>query len=60
VRLSRLTDNPEYLERALEGLQAFMVMMNQSPQACPSLFVALNWYQQGICVQSSLEWLEKL
>jgi len=60
VRLARLTDDLEYLERAKEGLQAFGAIMSRSPQACPSLFVALDGYKNGICVKSSLECLEML
>jgi len=44
VRLALLTEHLQYLDRAEQGLQAFSSVMNQSPQACPSLFTALDWY----------------
>lgn len=44
VRLALLTEDLQYLDRAEQSLQAFSSVMNQSPQACPSLFTALDWY----------------
>ncbi len=44
VRLALLTEDLQYLDRAEHSLQAFSSVMNQSPQACPSLFTALDWY----------------
>ena len=44
VRLALLTEDLSYLNRAEQGLQAFSSVMQSSPQACPSLFTALDWY----------------
>ena len=60
VRLALLTDNLEYLDRAQQGLEAFSVVMEKSPTACPSLFTALDWFLHGTSVKTSLEYLEKL
>ena len=60
VRLSLLTDNLEYLDRAEQGLQAFSSVMEKSPTACPSLFTALDWFLHGTSVKTSLEQIEKL
>ena len=60
VRLARLTDNLEYLERAEQALKAFGAVLAQSPQACPSLFIALDWYRYGKCVRATAETLKHL
>jgi hypothetical protein len=60
VRLARLTDNLEYLERAEQALQAFGAILTQSPQACPSLFTALDGYRHGMAVRTTAATLEKL
>ncbi len=60
VRLALLTDNTEYLHRAEKGLQAFSSIMERSPQACPSLFAALDWFLQGTVVKTTSEQLNKL
>ncbi len=60
VRLALLTDRLEYLDRAKAGLQAFSIIMEQSPQACPSLFVALDWYLHGVSVSSKKSELQSL
>ena len=52
VRLALLTENLEYLEKAKLGLQAFSIILEKSPQACPSLFVALDWYLHGVSVSA--------
>lgn len=57
VRLALLTDNLQYLERAEQSLQAFSSIMNQSPQACPSLFTALDWYRHCTLVRTPHEQL---
>lgn len=53
IRLARLTENNDYLSQAEKGLQAFISVMKQSPQACPSLFTALDWYRYGCSVSTS-------
>ena len=60
VRLALLTDNTEYLDRAEKGLQAFSSIMERSPQACPSLFAALDWFLHGTVVKTTSEQLNKL
>ena len=60
VRLALLTDNLEYLDRAQQGLEAFSVVMEKSPTACPSLFTALNWFLHGTSVKTNSEHLEQL
>ncbi len=42
LRLSRLTENLEYLDRAEKALQSFSTILEQSPTACPSLFKVMN------------------
>lgn len=60
VRLARLTGNLEYLNRAEQGLQAFSSVLSQSPKACPSLFLALDWYRFGSLVRTKPEVLKQL
>ena len=60
VRLALLTDNLEYLDRAQQGLEAFSVVMEKSPTACPSLFTALDWFLHGTSVKTSLENIKQL
>ena len=60
VRLSLLTDDLNYLDKAERGLQAFSSVMQQSPTACPSLFTALDWLLHGTSVKTSLEQIEHL
>lgn len=60
IRLARLTENLEYFEQAEQTLQAFSSILKQSPQACPSLFIALDWYRQSISVRATQDILERL
>jgi len=60
VRLTLLTENLEYLDRAEEGLKAFSTIMNQAPQACPGLFAALDWYLNQTLVRTKKDFLEIL
>ena len=60
VRLSLLTEDLSYLDRAEQGLQAFGSAMQSAPQACPSLFSALDWYRHCTLVRTSLSQLESL
>jgi uncharacterized protein len=55
MRLSLLTDNAEYLDRASQSLQAFGSIAQKSPQACPSLYTALDWYLHGTVVKTTSE-----
>lgn len=58
VRLSLLTEDLSYLDRAELGLQAFSSVMHSSPQACPSLFTALDWYRHCTLIRTSNSQLE--
>ncbi len=60
VRLSLLTDNLEYRDRAQQGLQAFSVVMEKSSTACPSIFTALDWFLHGTSVKTTIEQIEQL
>lgn len=51
VRLSLLTADLSYLERTEQILQAFGTVMERSPQACPSLFSALDWFRNQTLVR---------
>ncbi len=60
VRLAGLTDNLDYLAQAEQALTAFSYVLKQSPQACPSLFVALDHYRFGNTVRTQSELLSTL
>ncbi|MEQ8970851.1 MAG: thioredoxin domain-containing protein [Coleofasciculus sp. C1-SOL-03] len=54
VRLTLLTENLAYLDRAEQALNAFASVMNQSPQSCPSLFTALDWFRNSTLIRTSV------
>ncbi len=60
VRLALLTEDLQYLDRAEQALQAFSSVMNQSPQACPSLFTALDWYRNSTLIRSTADQITAL
>ncbi|MGK7947625.1 MAG: thioredoxin domain-containing protein [Xenococcaceae cyanobacterium] len=60
VRLALLTDNLDYLDRAQQALQAFAIILDRSPQACPSLFIALDWFIYGNSVKTTSQQLLSL
>lgn len=60
VRLSLLTDNLDYRDKAQQGLRAFATVMEQSPIACPSLFIALDWFLHGTVVKTTPPHLTEL
>ncbi|MDJ0687993.1 MAG: thioredoxin domain-containing protein [Xenococcaceae cyanobacterium MO_188.B32] len=60
VRLALLTENLDYLERGERALQAFASVLDRSPQACPSLFAALDWFIYGNSVQTRSQQLLSL
>ena len=60
VRLTLLTENLSYLTSAEVGLKAFSSVMQSSPQACPSLFTALDWYRHCTLIRTSLSQMEAL
>jgi hypothetical protein len=55
VRLALLTDNLHYLDLAELGLKAFRAVMSSAPQACPSLFAALDWYRNSTLIRTTSE-----
>ncbi len=60
IRLALLTQDLEYLDQAEQALQAFSSVMNQSPQVCPTLFTALDWYRHCTLIRSSADQLASL
>jgi hypothetical protein len=60
VRFALLTEDLQYLDRAEQSLQAFSSIMNQSAQACPSLFTALDWYRHCTLIRTSADQLASL
>ncbi|MBW4596165.1 MAG: thioredoxin domain-containing protein [Brasilonema angustatum HA4187-MV1] len=60
VRLALVTDNLHYLDLAEQGLKAFRSVMSQAPQACPSLFAALDWYRNCTLVRTTAEQIQSL
>jgi uncharacterized protein len=60
VRLALLTEDLSYLDRAEQALQSFSRLMNEAPQACPSLFAALDWLQNHTLLRTSTEPLTAL
>lgn len=60
VRLALLSENLEYLSQAEQALKTFGVVLKDSPQGCPSLFTALDWYDHSTLVQTTPELLQSL
>jgi uncharacterized protein len=60
VRLALLTDNLHYLDLAEQGLKAFRSVMSRAPQACPSLFTALDWYRNCTLIRTSAEQIHSI
>lgn len=60
VRLTLLTENLQYLDQAEQTLQAFSSIMHQSPQVCPTLFTALDWYRHCTLIRSDAHQLATL
>ncbi len=60
VRLALLTDNLHYLDLAEQGLKTFKSVMSSAPQACPSLFTALDWYTYPTLIRSTREQISLL
>lgn len=53
VRLALLTADLSHLAKAEQTLHAFATVMERSPQACPSLFSALDWFQHHTLIQTT-------
>ncbi|MBD2529003.1 thioredoxin domain-containing protein [Nostoc flagelliforme FACHB-838] len=60
VRLAQLTDNLDYLDLVELGLKAFKSVMHRAPQACPSLFTALDWYRNSTLIRTTTEQINSL
>lgn len=60
VRLTLITDNLQYLNLAEQGLKAFRSIMEASPQACPSLFIALDWYRNCTLIRTDKQRINSL
>ncbi len=60
VRLALLSDNLHYLDLAEQGLKAFRSIMGRAPQACPSLFTALDWYHNCTLIRTTTEQINLL
>ncbi|MEL6355174.1 MAG: thioredoxin domain-containing protein, partial [Cyanobacteria bacterium J06627_28] len=60
VRLSQLAEPGEYLSQAERALSSFSRVMKQAPLTCPSLFRALDWFQNVTLVKSSAEQISVL
>ncbi|AFY52867.1 thioredoxin domain protein [Rivularia sp. PCC 7116] len=60
VRLTLVTDNLQYLNLAEQALTAFRGVMNDATQACPSLFVALDWYRNCTLIRTQKERVSSL
>lgn len=53
VRLSLITTDLTYLDRAEQALQSFASIMASLPRACPSLFAALDWYRHATLIRTT-------
>jgi uncharacterized protein len=60
VRLALLSENLTYLDRAEQALKAFSTVLKDSPQACPSLFAALDRYLHATLTRTNEETLKPL
>lgn len=60
VRLGLLTEDLSYLDKAELTLKAFVSIMNNSSQSCPSLFTGLDWYLNGSLVRCKTEQITQL
>ena len=60
IRFTLLTENLDYLQRAEQALKTFGQVMQKSPQACPSLFAALDWYHHYTLIRTRSETLPPL
>ena len=60
VRLTNLTDNLDYLQRAEQAINAFSGILEKSAQACPSLITSLDWFLNSRSVKTTEETLPYL
>ena len=52
MRLALATEDLSYRDRAEQALRSFGQVMRESPQACPSLFAALDWLRNPTLVRT--------
>ena len=55
VRLALLTGDMRYLDRAEQGLRAFGQIIQEAPQSCPSLLMALDAWLHPVQVKAQPE-----
>lgn len=60
IRLSLLTEDLQYLERAEQGLQAFASAIANQARSCPSLISALDWYYHYTLIRATPDRLAAL
>lgn len=60
VRLALLRENLEYLDLAQQALQAFSSIIQDSPQACPSLLAALDCYHNSTLIRTTPDRIPEL
>ncbi|QSJ16790.1 thioredoxin domain-containing protein [Nostoc sp. UHCC 0702] len=60
VRLALLTDDLHYMDLAEQALKAFSSVMLSAPQACPSLFTALDCYRNSTVIRTTAEQINSL
>ncbi|MGD1917588.1 MAG: thioredoxin domain-containing protein, partial [Pleurocapsa sp.] len=60
VRMASVPVIFDYRDRAEQGLNAFGIVMENSPTACPSLFTALDWVLHGTSVKTDRNNIEQL
>jgi len=53
IRLMLLTEELSYLEKAEQTLRSFGQVMEKTPQSCPSLFSALDWFHNQTLIRST-------
>jgi uncharacterized protein YyaL (SSP411 family) len=60
VRLFLLTEDLTYLDRAEQAIAGFSTILSQAPQVCPSLFSALDWFQNNTLVRTGADAIPNL
>lgn len=60
VRLFLFTEDIAYLERAEQTLKTFGSLMTQTPQRCPTLFTALDWFHHQTLIRTQSETIQTL
>jgi uncharacterized protein len=60
IRLWLLTDNPDLWQRAEQGLQSLATSIAEHPELCPSLMVALNWFQHPRVIKAKIDPLPEM